>query len=69
MSQGQQGHKHLCFKPFVCGAYMIILHMAYLGACQTKGYMACPLCGLDVDTKRLVHLKKKCTKGIDITLV
>jgi hypothetical protein len=29
-SYGQKGHKHLCFGPFVCGAYMIISHMVYL---------------------------------------
>ncbi len=27
--------------------------------CQTKGYLACPLCGLEVDTRRSSHLKKK----------
>ncbi len=36
---------------------------------QTKGYLACPLCGPEVDTKRFSHLKKKSILGTGITLL
>ncbi len=26
-------------------------------SCQTKGYLACPLCGLEVETRYSTHLK------------
>jgi len=32
---------------------------------QMKGYMACPLCGLDVDTRCSAHLKKNAYLGHD----
>jgi hypothetical protein len=36
--------------------------------CHVKGYMACPLCILDVDTRCFSHLKKMYIKGINVTL-
>ncbi len=58
-----EGSWSLCFKAICMWSIHDFPAYGLFARCHVKGYMACPLCGPDVDTQHSSHLKKNVYQG------
>jgi len=58
-----EGSWSLCFKVICMWSIHDFPAYGLFARCHAKGYMACPLCGPNVDTQHSSHLKKNVYQG------